>query len=57
MAKMTTEDLHNLTSQVEEIEKIGGEAFARHALTRRKGSAEVVPAREFLAELAAKLGA
>lgn len=56
MAKMTTEDLHNLTRQVEEIEKIGGEAFARHALTRHKGSVEVVPAREFLAELAAKLG-
>ena len=57
MAKITTEDLHNLTRQVEEIEKIGGEAFARHALTRHKGSVEVVPAREFLAELAAKLGA
>ena len=99
MSKLTTEDLHNLTRQVEEIEKTGGEAFAltsftpamhipveavdfdpwgelnegsaeeipvtrealesfaRHALTRHKGSAEVVPAREFLAELAAKLGA
>ena len=33
------------------------ESFARHALTRHKGSAEVVPAREFLAELAEKLGA
>lgn len=33
------------------------ESFARHALTRYRGSAEVVPAREFLAELAAKLGA
>jgi hypothetical protein len=32
------------------------ESFARHALTRHKGSAEVLPAREFLAELAAKLG-
>lgn len=28
-----------------------------HTLTRHKGSAEVVPAREFLAKLAAKLGA
>jgi len=32
-------------------------SFTHHALTRSKGSAEVVPAREFLAELAAKLGA
>lgn len=32
------------------------EDFACHALTRRRGRAEVVPAREFLAELAAKLG-
>ena len=32
-------------------------SFTHHALTRSKGSAEVVPAREFLAEIAAKLGA
>lgn len=40
--KLTTEDLNNPT---------------RETLTRSQGSAEVIPAREFLAELAAKLGA
>lgn len=33
MAKLTIEDLHNLTRKVEEIEKAGGEAFALTSFT------------------------
>lgn len=50
MSKLTTKDLNNPIREAQAN-------LDRYALTRDKGSVEVIPAREFLAELAAKLGA